>query len=140
MTDHRGEVAVLTSRKENVQSLRKTPMIPDKLYFKIGEVSQITGVKPYVLRYWESEFKLVSPAKSKSKQRLYKRRDIENILRIKKLLYEDRFTIAGAKKTLKTDPLRLAAAQMELGLTAEASHIALGRIREELRAIRDLLK
>jgi DNA-binding transcriptional MerR regulator len=115
-------------------------MIPDKLYFKIGEVSQITGVKPYVLRYWESEFKLVSPAKSKSKQRLYKRRDIENILRIKKLLYEDRFTIAGAKKTLKTDPLRLAAAQMELGLTSEATHAALGRIREELRAIRDLLK
>jgi DNA-binding transcriptional MerR regulator len=131
---------VLTSRKEGIRAVRANPVIPDKLYFKIGEVSRITGVKPYVLRYWESEFKLVSPAKSKSRQRLYKRKDIENILRIKKLLYEDRFTIAGAKKTLKTDPLRLAAAQLELGLTSEDYRAALARIRNELRAIRDLLK
>lgn len=131
---------MLTSRKESVRAVRMNPVIPDKLYFKIGEVSRITGVKPYVLRYWESEFKLVSPAKSKSKQRLYKRRDIENILRIKKLLYEDRFTIAGAKKTLKTDPLRLSATQLELGSTSRDYRLALGRIREELRAIRDLLK
>jgi DNA-binding transcriptional MerR regulator len=131
---------VLTSRKENVRSARTTPVIPDKLYFKIGEVSQLTGVKPYVLRYWESEFKLVSPGKSKSNQRLYRRKDIESILRIKKLLYEDRFTIAGAKKTLKADPLRMAAAQMELGLSAEGYRGALARIRDELRAIRDLLK
>jgi len=131
---------VLTSRKENVRTGRPTPVIPDKLYFKIGEVSQITGVKPYVLRYWESEFKLVSPGKSKSNQRLYRRKDIENILRIKKLLYEDRFTIAGAKKTLKADPLRIAAAQMELGLSAEGYRGAILRIRDELRAIRDLLK
>ena len=103
-------------------------------------MSQITGVKPYVLRYWESEFKLVSPGKSKSKQRLYRRKDIENILRIKKLLYEDRFTIAGAKKTLRVDPLRLTAAQMELGLPADAHRGVLARIRDELRAIRDLLK
>lgn len=131
---------MLTSRKETVRSTRPTPVIPDKLYFKIGEVSQITGVKPYVLRYWESEFKLVSPGKSKSNQRLYRRKDVENILRIKKLLYEDRFTIAGAKKTLKVDPLRLTAAQMELGLSAEAYRGMLARIRDELRAIRDLLK
>jgi len=131
---------VLTSRKETVRTARPTPVIPDKLYFKIGEVSQITGVKPYVLRYWESEFKLVSPGKSKANQRLYRRKDIENILRIKKLLYEDRFTIAGAKKTLKADPLRLTAAQMELGPSTESYRGVLARIRDELRAIRDLLK
>ena len=131
---------MLTSHKESVRTARPAPVIPDKLYFKIGEVSQITGVKPYVLRYWESEFKLVSPGKSKSNQRLYRRKDIESILRIKKLLYEDRFTIAGAKRTLKSDPLRLTAAQMELGLSAEGYRGMLARIRDELRAIRDLLK
>ena len=75
--------------------------IPNKLYFRIGEVSTIVGVKPYVLRYWESEFPDVRPAKSKSGQRLYKRRDVESLLRIKTLLYEERFTINGARKRLK---------------------------------------
>ncbi|MBI5968753.1 MAG: MerR family transcriptional regulator, partial [Deltaproteobacteria bacterium] len=70
--------------------------IPDKLYYKIGEVSEITGVEPYVLRYWESEFKIVTPARTNSKHRLYRRRDLELILEIKKLLYEEKFTIAGA--------------------------------------------
>ena len=112
----------------------------DKRYYRIGEVSRIAGVKPYVLRYWESEFKLVSPGKSKSNQRLYRRKDVESILRIKKLLYEDRFTIAGAKKTLRADPLRLTAAQMELNPSADSYRGVLARIRDELRAIRDLLK
>jgi len=75
--------------------------IPDKLYFKIGEVAEITGVKPYVLRYWESEFKVVSPSKSRSRQRLYRKGDVELIFWIKKLLYEDRYTINGARKKLK---------------------------------------
>lgn len=73
----------------------------EKLYYRIGEVSRITQIKPYVLRYWESEFSLMSPAKSRSKQRLYRKRDIETILLIKKLLYDERFTIAGAKKRLR---------------------------------------
>ncbi len=72
-----------------------------KLYYRIGEVSQITGVKPYVLRYWESEFRLMAPQKSRSKQRLYRQRDIETILHIKRLLYEERYTIAGARKRLR---------------------------------------
>ena len=72
-----------------------------KLYYRIGEVSQITGVKPYVLRYWESEFRLMTPQKSRSKQRLYRRKDIEAILHIKRLLYEERYTIAGARKQLR---------------------------------------
>jgi DNA-binding transcriptional MerR regulator len=75
--------------------------MPDKLYFRIGEVSDIVGVKPYVLRYWESEFSDIHPTKSKSGQRLYKRRDVEMLLLIKQLLYEERFTINGARKRLK---------------------------------------
>ena len=75
--------------------------IPDKLYFKIGEVAEITGVKPYVLRYWESEFKMVNPSKSRSRQRLYRKSDVELIFRIKELLYEERYTINGARKRLR---------------------------------------
>ena len=73
----------------------------EKRYYRIGEVSRITDVKPYVLRYWESEFRWMAPQKSRSKQRLYRRRDIDMILLIKKLLYEQRFTIAGARKKLR---------------------------------------
>lgn len=76
--------------------------IPDKIFFRIGEVSEIVKVKPYVLRYWESEFELISPEKSNSKQRLYQRRDLELLLEIKRLLYEEEFTIAGARKKLKS--------------------------------------
>lgn len=75
--------------------------IPNKLYFKIGEVSDLTGIKPYVLRYWESEFNIVKPNKTRSNQRLYRRKEVELILEIKRLLYEDKFTIAGAKKVLQ---------------------------------------
>lgn len=77
------------------------PIIPNKLYFRIGEVSDLVGVKPYVLRYWESEFPDIKPSKSKSGQRLYKRRDVELLLRVKGLLYDERFTINGARKRLK---------------------------------------
>ena len=82
--------------------LKKGPtVIPNKLYFRIGEVSDIVGVKPYVLRYWESEFPDIKPAKSRSGQRLYRRRDVENLLSIRTLLYEEKFTIDGARKRLK---------------------------------------
>ncbi len=81
----------------------ETPSIPDKLYFKIGEVSDLVGVKPYVLRYWESEFKDVTPVKSRTNQRLYKKKDVEILLRIRQLLYRERFTISGAKKKLKEE-------------------------------------
>ena len=74
--------------------------IPEKTYYRIGEVARITKVKPYVLRFWESEFKVMSPPKSRSKQRMYRRRDITTILTIKSLLYEQGFTIKGARKRL----------------------------------------
>ena len=75
--------------------------IPDKLAFKIGEVADILGVKAYVLRYWETEFDVLKPKKSKHGQRLYERRDVENLLLIRKLLYRDRFSIEGARSALK---------------------------------------
>jgi DNA-binding transcriptional MerR regulator len=79
------------------------PDIPDKLYLKIGEVSQIVGVDPHVLRYWESEFKIIRPVRASSRQRHYRREDIDNLLRIRELLYEHGFTIAGAKQVLKEE-------------------------------------
>ena len=109
--------------------------IPEKRYYRIGEVSKLTGVKPYVLRYWESEFRWMSPQKSRSKQRLYRKRDIEMILLIKKLLYGQRFTIAGARKKLR---------EMGVGRALDAGQLAFEtdhrsryqRIREELESIR----
>jgi DNA-binding transcriptional MerR regulator len=80
-----------------------SPEIPDKLYFKIGEVSELLGVEPYVLRYWESEFPVLSPKKSGTGHRLYRRKDVELLLRIKHLLYEKRFTIEGARQTLQAE-------------------------------------
>ena len=77
--------------------------VPNKLFFKIGEVCEITDTQPYVLRYWESEFPALAPAKNSSGQRIYRRRDIETVLRIKQLLYEEGFTIAGAKKRLEAE-------------------------------------
>ena len=74
--------------------------VPDRLYFRIGEVSSITGVPPYVLRYWESEFPALQPRKSGGGQRLYRKRDVFMILEIRKLLYQERYTVAGARRRL----------------------------------------
>jgi len=83
--------------------LMGSPEIPDKLYFKIGEVSGLLGVEPHVLRYWESEFTGLSPKKSGTGHRLYRRKDVEILLRIKHLLYEKRFTIEGARQALQAE-------------------------------------
>jgi DNA-binding transcriptional MerR regulator len=74
--------------------------IPDKLFFRIGEVSRIVGVEPYVLRYWESEFHTLTPKKSSSGQRMFRKKDVELLLRVRHLLYDRKFTIEGAKKAL----------------------------------------
>ena len=119
------------------------PDIPDKLYFRIGEVSRVSGVKPHVLRYWETEFSGISPKKSGSGHRLYRRKDVELILEIKRLLYEQRFTIEGARKSLgqrsKKPPAMThgSAGQGELfGATGEL----LEKIRRELEDILRLLR
>ena len=78
-------------------------IIPEKIFFKIGEVCDLVGVQAHVLRYWETEFPMLSPQKNRSGQRTYRRRDVEIALRIKDLLYEDLYTIAGAKKRLQTE-------------------------------------
>jgi DNA-binding transcriptional MerR regulator len=89
---------------------RKPPsgevVIPDKLYFRIGEVSRLCGLPSYVLRFWESEFPQLKPPKSSTGQRTYRKPDVENALRIKKLLYEEGFTIAGARQQLRSEVKR----------------------------------
>lgn len=80
---------------------RHLEKIPDKMAFKIGEVAQLVGVKPYVLRYWETEFYNLAPKKSRNNQRVYERKDVVLVMMIKKLLYEDRFSIEGARSALK---------------------------------------
>lgn len=101
------------------------PEIPNKLYFRIGEVAKLAGIKPYVLRFWESEFNGLGPKKSGTGHRLYRRKDVELILEIKRLLYEKRFTIEGARKILETKPKRGSAE------TAAKPAATAGRARRE---------
>ena len=115
-----------------------SPEIPDKLYFRIGEVSGLVGVEPYVLRYWESEFPVLSPKKSGTGHRLYRRKDVELLLQIKHLLYGKRFTIEGARQALQAVPKKeKGSVPKQADLFAEDP---LPRIREELAAILGLLK
>ena len=110
----------------------------EKLYYRIGEVEQITAVPAYVLRYWESEFKLLRPKKNPAGQRLYRPRDLELVQRIKTLLYDERLTLEGAKKRLLNESRRNGQ-QMELGLRETAYAEALRRVRERLTALRQRL-
>ena len=112
-------------------------VIPDKLYYRIGEVEQITDVPAYVLRYWESEFKLLRPKKNPAGQRLYRKKDIELVLRIKGLLYDERLTLEGAKKRLRGEGR--STSQMDLGLREAGLETALRRVRDRLRALRERL-
>lgn len=105
--------------------------LPDKLYFKVGEVSDILNVPAYVLRFWETEFKRICPKRTSSGQRLYRKSDIELILKIKHLLYEKKFTIEGAKQQLKKD-----AADKK----KKVDKATLDEIRSELKSIRNLIK
>ena len=112
--------------------------LPDKIYFKIGEVSEIVGVEPYVLRYWETEFELLKPAKAPSKHRLYKKRDIELLLEIKRLLYTEGFTIEGARKKLK-ETRKEEKSQLKLPLADQKYKNALVKIKRDLQSLRKLL-
>src|SRR5579864_5781598 len=119
-----------------------TPEIPDKLYFRIGDVARLAGIKPYVLRFWETEFAGLGPKKSGTGHRLYRRKEVELVLEIKRLLYEKRFTIEGARKVLESKPKRSASKpsnerhQAELFPNTSAFY---QEVRRELLEIRDLL-
>lgn len=118
------------------------PEIPDKLYFKIGEVSDLLGVEPYVLRYWETEFAPLSPKKSGTGHRLYRRKDVELLLRIKHLLYDKKFTIEGARRTLHEES-RTPKARAVKTTTVQRDLFAadpLPEIRRELAGILEILK
>jgi DNA-binding transcriptional MerR regulator len=115
--------------------MKKTPpkasKIPDKFYFKIGEVSKIVNLPPHVLRFWENEFACIKPKRTPSGQRLYRKNDVEMIFKIKQLLHRQKFTIKGAKRALN---LKADTAQ------APSEGPALEEIRAELEEIRNLLK
>ncbi len=134
----RGTLTRLLKRQEQAFSISS-----ERLYYRIGEVSRITGLKPHVLRYWESEFKVIKPYKAGSLQRLYRRKDLDLILKIKKLLYEEGFTIAGAKKKIR-DQERAENRQMRLRLVERRSdgkdHELLVAVQEELKRIRKMLE
>ena len=111
--------------------------IPDKLFFRIGEVAALTGLAAYVLRYWESEFKLLRPQKNEAGQRIFRRRDVELILQIKHLLYEERLTLEGARKRLRQEsPQRK---QMVLPLSDSHSRETLRKIKGRLQGLHRLL-
>jgi DNA-binding transcriptional MerR regulator len=118
------------SSAENIVKSQRP--FPDKLFYKIGEVSRIAGVEPYVLRYWETEFPFLRPRKNKSGQRVYIRKDLELVLQIKKLLYEDRFTIEGVRKKFgETEPPKPV---QSLPVQSSALEV-IQRVRKRLRDI-----
>lgn len=117
-----------------------TPEIPDKLYFKIGEVADLLGVEPYVLRYWETEFSQLAPKKSGTGHRLYRRKDVELLLRIKHLLYEKRFTIEGARQALQGSSRQSKSRSVKRSQQELFSDDRLPEIRRELAQILQLLK
>lgn len=109
------------------------PKIPDKLFFKIGEVAEVAGVEQHVLRYWEDEFATLQPNKNRSGQRLYEKKDVELILEIQHLLYMEKYTIAGAKKKLKEN--RKKTTQLSLGFDRESFLNQKKNIISELESI-----
>ncbi len=110
------------------------PELPDKLYFKIGEVARIAGVPPHVLRYWESEFTAIKPKRANSGQRLYRRKDIERILQLRVLLHEQGYTLSGARKLLAKER-----ADTTLQKNAR-QYSAAERLRQIKKEVRDIQK
>jgi DNA-binding transcriptional MerR regulator len=114
-----------------------TPEIPDKLYFRIGEVSKLLGVETYVVRFWETEFPGLSPKKSDTGQRLFRRKDVEFLLKIKHLLYEKKFTIEGARQALLKQPEEQSSRVIQETLFGSDP---IPMIRDELQSILKILK
>ncbi len=119
----------------------KTPevAIPDRLYFRIGEVSQLTGLPAYVLRFWESEFPQLKPTKGSTGQRMYRQREVELVLHIKALVHEQGYTLAGARDLLKAEA-KPARAQMTLLAPTKPAKDDLKKIRQGLREILTILR
>ncbi|MCH6579421.1 MAG: MerR family transcriptional regulator [Nitrospinae bacterium] len=113
--------------------------IPDKLFFKIGEVAEIAGVEQHVLRYWEDEFDVLKPNKNKSGQRLFQKKDIDQVLEIKQLLYTDKFTIDGDKKRLKQKRSNDGGSQMNFGFDREALADWKKKATQDLQSILNIL-
>ena len=126
-----------TARKSGKHK-REEVLIPDKLYFRIGEVSRLCRLPAYVLRFWETEFPQLKPTKSNTGQRMYRRRDLENALRIKTLLYDDGYTIAGARQQLRSESKALKT-QGGLPLPRRAPSDGLKRVRQGLQEILAIL-
>jgi len=114
------------------------PEIPDKFYFKIGEVSSLLGVKPYVVRFWETEFDL-APAKNRSRHRVYKKHEVQTLLEIRRLLYDERFTIEGAQKKLK-ERMKDKSKQLGLNLEEKKQRAVLQKVKKDLEKIREILR
>ncbi|HWR35865.1 MAG TPA: MerR family transcriptional regulator [Clostridia bacterium] len=127
-----------TAKKRRVKSQADEITVPDKLYFRIGEVAKLSRLPAYVLRFWETEFPQLKPSKGSTGQRMYRRRDVENVLVIKKLLYEEGYTIAGAREKLKAD-VRITRSQPVLPFPKKAPAESLKRVRHGLKEILEIL-
>lgn len=115
--------------------------VPDKVYFKIGEVCGLTGIKQHVLRYWEAEFKILKPVRGVSKQRLYRREDVQNIFRIKNLLQDKGFTLAGAKKALASQKKQPVAVNTKNTVVATVSQNEFyAKLKKELQILHKMLE
>ena len=126
-------------KKARKAGTTEDPLIPDKLYFRIGEVAKLCKLPTYVLRFWESEFPLLKPVKSSTGQRMYRQRDVESVLRIKKLLYEEGFTIAGARQQLRAEA-KPAKMQSGLPFPKPSGTDSLKKVRQGLQEILGILK
>jgi DNA-binding transcriptional MerR regulator len=129
--------------KHATESIRPQLAVPDKLFYKIGEVSKITGVESYVLRYWETEFPFLKPRKNKSGQRVYVKKDLEMILMVKRMLYQERYTIEGVRKRFEEGVLKPAEIKPVQEQKTELSNNpaeAIAFVRKRLRQIADSIK
>src|SRR5450631_762941 len=125
----------MSTRAKSKSNWTNEIVVPDKLYFRIGEVSRLCRLPAYVLRFWETEFPQLKPVKSSTGQRMYRRKDVENVLRIKKLLYEEGYTIAGARQFLTAE-----AKPVRLQFPKQGPSDSLKKVRQGLQEILGILK
>jgi DNA-binding transcriptional MerR regulator len=127
-----------SARKKRSKPVEDEVVVPDKLYFRIGEVAALSKLPAYVLRFWETEFPQIKPSKGSTGQRMYRRRDVENVLHIKRLLYEEGYTIAGAREKLKAEA-KPKSGQAVLPLIKTPPTDRMKRLRQEMRELLQML-